>query len=374
MISLFKSVLTVVLVSLAFLLNSAFAQDNAIVIGQAIDLSGPSGSIGRDYVAGITTYFDSLNVAGGLNGRRIKYLVRDDQGDAAISAKAVAELIIKDKVDYLLGGIGLSVTNAVVASPAFKQSTLTLFAPLVSSVKDYNSRVVFWRPSPEQEMQYIFSYFDKLGIKSVGIAYQESEFNQEMYQYVVAEVSKRKMSLSGVARISNSPVENEKEASALATKNPGIVIVVSDTVGAGLFLKQFRKRADKTFVAGMSLINLETLAEVAGRSALEWTVFSQVVPNPLGKKTIVQIDHSAMMKKFRDEDLSSLTLEGFIVAKTLAKAITMSKSGRDGLQALITQKHTLDLGGISVTPDDPSRHMSGYVDIALFRKGGGLLF
>lgn len=374
MISLFKSVLTVVLVSLAFLLNSAFAQDNAIVIGQAIDLSGPSGSIGRDYVAGITTYFDSLNVAGGLNGRRIKYLVRDDQGDAAISAKAVAELIVKDKVDYLLGGIGLSVTNAVVASPAFKQSTLTLFAPLVSSVKDYNSRVVFWRPSPEQEMQYIFSYFDKLGIKSVGIAYQESEFNQEMYQYVVAEVSKRKMSLSGVARISNSPVENEKEASALATKNPGIVIVVSDTVGAGLFLKQFRKRADKTFVAGMSLINLETLAEVAGRSALEWTVFSQVVPNPLGKKTIVQIDHSAMMKKFRDEDLSSLTLEGFIVAKTLAKAITMSKSGRDGLQALITQKHTLDLGGISVTPDDPSRHMSGYVDIALFRKGGGLLF
>ena len=125
----------------------------------------------------------------------------------------------------------MSVTNAVVASPAFKQSALTLFAPLVSSVKDYNSRVVFWHPSPEQEMQYIFSYFDKLGIKSVGIAYQESEFNQEMYQYVVAEVSKRKMSLSGVARISNSPVENEKEATALAAKNPGIVIVVSDTVG-----------------------------------------------------------------------------------------------------------------------------------------------
>ncbi|MDY7540048.1 ABC transporter substrate-binding protein [Undibacterium sp. 5I1] len=373
MISFTKSVLAAIFLSLTFF-SSVFAVDNAIIVGQVIDLSGPNGSIGRDYVAGITTYFDSLNVAGGLNGRRIKYLVRDDQGDAAASAKAVTELIGKDKVDYLLGGIGLSVTNAVVASPAFKQSALTLFAPLVSSVKDYNSRVVFWRPSPEQEMQYIFSYFDKLGIKSVGIAYQESELNQEMYQYVVAEVGKRKMILSGVARISNSPVENEKEATALAAKNPGIVIVVSDTVGTGLFLKQFRKRADKTFVAGMSLINLETLAEVAGRGALEWTVFSQVVPNPLGKKTIVQIDHSAMMKKFRDEDLSSLTLEGFIVAKTLAKAIAMSKSGRDGLQLLAAQKHTLDLGGISVTPDDPSRHMSGYVDIALFRKGGGLLF
>ncbi|MFZ6657145.1 ABC transporter substrate-binding protein [Undibacterium sp. TJN19] len=353
---------------------SAHAQSNAIIIGQAIDLSGPNGSIGRDYVAGITTYFDSINVSGGIGGRRIKYLVRDDQGIPAQSAQAVTELIEKDKAEYLLGGIGAAVTDAVLAAPRFAQSGQTLFAPLVASVKNYNSRVLFWRPSPEQEMQYIFSYFDKLGIKSVGIAIQESALNQDMYQYVVTELRKRSMTLSGIVHLSAAPADMQRESAALAKANPGIVFAIADTFGTGTFLKEFRKSAPRTFVAGMSLINLDTLAEVAGPKALEWTVFSQVVPNPLSKKSVIQIDHSSMMKKFRDEDLSSLTFEGFIVAKTLVKGIQMAKPGRDAVQTLALQKNLIDLGGISISVSEGTHRMSNFVDMALFRKGGGLLF
>ncbi|MFZ6870609.1 ABC transporter substrate-binding protein [Undibacterium sp. Di27W] len=356
-----------------FALN-AQAQGNTIIIGQAIDLSGPNGSIGRDYVAGITTYFDSINVNGGVGGKRIKYLVRDDQGNPAISAQAVSDLLEKDKAEYLLGGIGAATTDAVLANAKFSQSGLTLFAPLVASAKTYGSRVLFWRPSPEQEMQYIFSYFDKLGIKSVGIAYQENALNQDMYQYVVAELRKRNMLMSGLVRIGASAADLERESAILAKSNPGIVIAIADTLGTGVFLKEFRKHAPRTFVAGMSLINLDTLAEVAGPKALEWTVFSQVVPNPLSKKSLIQIDHSNMMKKFRDEDLSALTFEGFMVAKTLVKAIQAGKPGRDALQALSTQKGAIDLGGVTLTPSDSTHRMSNYVDMALFRKGGGLLF
>lgn len=370
-----SSKLAIILVFISNLLSSVvYAQDNQIIIGQAIDLSGPNGSIGRDYVAGITTYFDSLNTSGGINGRKVKYLARDDQGIPAQSVKAVAELLEKDKAEFMLGGIGAPVTDAVVSSPKFVQSGQTLFAPLIGSVKSYGNRVLFWRPSPEQEMQYIFSYFDKLGIKSVGIAVQENSVNQDMFQYVSNEVKKRKMQMSGIVHINNSPADIERESAALSKANPNIVIVVADTLSTGLFLKEFRKYAPRTFVAGMSLTNLDTLAEVAGAKSLEWTVFSQVIPNPQGKKSIVQIEHSNMMKKFRDEDLSSLTFEGFVVAKTLAKAIQLSKSGKDGLQSIANQKSTMDLGGILLTPHEGSYRMSSYVDIALFRKGGGLMF
>jgi ABC-type branched-subunit amino acid transport system substrate-binding protein len=353
----------------------ARADNKVLVVGQAVDLSGPNGSIGRDYVAGITTYFDSVNASGGINGRTIKYLVRDDQGNPGLAAKAVTDLLDTDKADYLIGGIGAAVTDAVVSSPAFVRSGQILFAPLIESAKNYGPRVMFWRPSAEQEMAYIFSYFEKLGIKSVGIALQDSSLQQAMYQYVVAEVKRRNMTLSGVAHISSALDATEKDANVLASVNPNIVIAVADTVSTGLFLKQFRKHAGRTFVAGTSLVNLETLAEVAGPKALEWTVFSQVVPNPLGKKFIAQIDHSVMMKKFRDEALSALTLEGFIVAKTLSFAAQMSGStNRDGLQKLAAQKGVVEIGGLSITPSDPHQHLSNYMDMALFRKDGGLLF
>ncbi|MFZ6674056.1 ABC transporter substrate-binding protein [Undibacterium sp. Xuan67W] len=374
MFSFFKKVSGIIAVTTVVFSAQVFAGESAIVIGQAIDLSGPNGSIGRDYVAGITTYFDSLNVAGGINGRRIKYIARDDQGNPSASAKAVAELLDKDKVQYLLGGIGVDVTDAVVANSSFKDSGQILFAPLIGAVKNYGNRVLSWRPSPEQEMQYIFSYFDKLGIKNIGIAYQDVPLNQNMYQYVVEEVRKRNMKLSGVVKITGSSTDIEKDAIAMSKNSPHIVIAIADTLSTGLFLREFRKTSPKTFVAGMSLTNLETLSELAGQKALEWSVFSQVVPSPTGNKSIIQIDHSKMMKKFRDEDLSALTLEGFIVAKTLTKAIQVSKTNRDGLQILSSQKGNIDLGGINITPSDASHHMSSFVDMALFKKGGGLTF
>jgi branched-chain amino acid transport system substrate-binding protein len=352
----------------------ALATDAPLVVGQAIDLSGPNGSIGRDYVAGITTYFDSINTTGGVRGRRIKYIARDDQGDPTASAKAVTELIQKEKVDFLLGGIGANVTDAVIASPAFAQSDLTLFAPLVASVKTYGSRVLFWRPNPEQEVKYIFSHFDKLGIKKIGIAFQNSAFSQDMYQYVVDEIRRRNMTMSGVVKLGVTEAVIEAEVVALAKAEPNIVISIADTLGTGQFLKVFRKYAPKTFVAGTSLTNLQTLAELNNAQSLEWTVFSQVVPNPAGKKSLLQIDHSKMMKKFRDEDLSTLTLEGYAVAKTLVQAIQLGKPSREALTTLTNQGGTLDIGGFIINPSERSRHLSNYIDIALFKKGGGLTF
>jgi ABC-type branched-subunit amino acid transport system substrate-binding protein len=358
------------------------AAENAIVIGQAIDLSGPNGSLGRDYVAGITTYFDTINTSGGVRGRRIKYIVRDDLGDPNTSTKATTELIQKDKVDFLLGGIGTNVTDAVLASPAFAQSDLILFAPLLTSVKNYGARVLFWRPSPEQEMNYIFSYFDKLGIKKIGIAFQNTPINQDMLQYVTEEIRKRHMTMTGIVKfdLGNQASNNinsatvQKEAVALAKAEPNIVITIADTLGTGQFLKLFRPHAPRTMVAGMSLTNLQTLSELIDTKTLEWTVFSQVVPNPAGKKSGLQIEHSKMMKKFREEELSTLTLEGFAVAKTLVQAITMGKPLRETLPAFVAQKSTIDLGGVFINPSDPNRHLSSYVDIALFRKNGGLAF
>lgn len=370
----FFYLLRVLFVLLYASIQLAHAELKPIVIGQAIDLSGPSGAIGRDYVAGITTYFDSLNASGGINGRKIKYVVRDDEGKPQLAAKVVGELFDSDQIDYLIGGIGAAVTDAVVAAPGFVRSGYQLYAPMTESPRDYGERVVFWRPGPEQEMQYIFSYFDKLGIRNIGIAVQDMQRNQEMYQYVIAEIKKRSMSLAGTARLSGGAAQMEKEVVAMAGSNPNIVIVISDAVGAGAFLKTFRKYAERTFVAGTSLVNLETLAQVAGPKAREWTVFSQVVPNPLGKSMKVQLDHSAMMKKFRDEPLSAVTLEGYLAAKTLGRAMQAAGAGRPTLRNSTAQAGLIDLGGFTVNMSAPNHHLSSFVDIALFRKGGGIMF
>lgn len=366
--------------ALPFLPLAADAGNNAIVIGQAVDLSGPDGSLGRDYVAGIKTCFDMINAGGGINGRRITFIARDDRGQPELSAKAASELIERDHVDYLMGGIGDRATQAVLDAPAFKRSGQILFAPLAAADYRADERVLFWRPSYKQEIRHILDHFSKLGITDAGIVLQDSPSNQEAYRSLVAEMQERHVKLSGSVHIgSQGPdgtdlVRIAQEARRLAGTKPGFVLVIADTIGTALFLKEYRKHDGQTFVAGTSLINLSTLREVAGAHAVEWTVFSQVVPNPGAGASPLQIEHLTMMKKYRDEAVSSLTLEGFAAAKALAASIRQARHGGHALQEILVQGNNIDLGGLSVAASSRGNRLSGYVDIALFRKGSGLVF
>lgn len=357
-----------------FLVQSGMARESSIVIGQVIDLSGPNGAIGRDYVAGIKTQFDALNAGGGIQGRRIEYLVRDDRGQADLAVAAAAELLEGSRALVLLGGVGDQVTQAIVDSPAFRNSGSVLFAPLALTAGKNDSRVVYWRPSYLQELQYLLTYFAKLGIKDVGVFYQESSFYRHVYESVFSEIRKRGMNVTGTARMTGQGKDFDQEVARLAASKPGFVLSIGDTLATGIFLKSFRSHAPQIIVAGDSLSNLSTLKELAGAAAVEWTVFSQVVGNPSSAQTGLQIEHQKAMKRFRDEELSSLTLEGFAVAKTLASVLQGGATTRTQLHAVLAEKRSIDLGGFIVGATDKNQRLSSFIDVALFRKGAVLVF
>jgi len=342
---------------------------DTIVIGQVIDLSSPNASLARDYVAGIKTYFDTVNATGGINGKRIQYIARDDQASPVVAARVASELIDNERVDYLIGGIGEQVTRAVLDAPAFKRSRLQLYAPLVSTGNlKTGGKLVLWRPDYLREFRHMLSHFGPLGITHVGIAVQDDASNRQTLAVVTEELKLRGLQLTGTARISANEQQTEAESRKLAATSPGVVVVIGDTINIGVFLKAFRKQAPKIYVAGTSLTNLDTLRELAGSRAVEWTVFSQVVPNPDTGKSVLQREHLSMMVKYRDEPPSTLTLEGFAVAKTLALAIRRSKQSTSAVQD-IGGNGNVDLGGLSVR-GGTDQSLSSFVDIALFSKNG----
>lgn len=353
----------------------AHAAGKPIVIGQAVDLSSQNGSIGRDYVAGIKTYFDALNAAGGINGRHVDYIVKDDQGQSDLSAAAVAELIERDRADFLIGGVGDDITQAVLNSPAFKRSGQILYAPLTGAEQGKETHVLYWRPSYMQEMKYIFSYFTKLGMKDVGVVYQSSTVSQDAFNSLQNEIKAQGMRVTGSVRVAGNGDQIARDAAKLSQTKPQFVIVVGDTIATGLFLKEFRKTNPQTFVAGTSLTNLSTLLELAGSSGVKWTVFSQVVPNPNSSASPIQAEHQNMMKKYRDEAVSSLTLEGFAAAKALVKTIQQTKRyNYEALEDIVAHNANIDLGGLNMVCSPGVNHLSTYLDIALFSRGSELVF
>ena len=85
---------------------------NAIKIGTVTDLSGPLASWGVSATNGIRMRFDEANAGGGVNGRRIEFIVEDMQYQIPIAIKAADKLMTSDQVFAFISTLGTPPNNA----------------------------------------------------------------------------------------------------------------------------------------------------------------------------------------------------------------------------------------------------------------------
>jgi branched-chain amino acid transport system substrate-binding protein len=85
--------------------GSAAATPSAkpIVVGSTLSLSGAFAATGQIHKIAGDEFVDRLNKAGGLLGRKVEWVVRDDESDQAKVATLYEQLISQDKVDLIMG-------------------------------------------------------------------------------------------------------------------------------------------------------------------------------------------------------------------------------------------------------------------------------
>lgn len=74
-----------------------------IKIGHTASLTGMAAMHARNMVNGIQLAIDEWNEKGGILGRKLELLVRDDQAKPELGVSHVRDLIVREKVDFLLG-------------------------------------------------------------------------------------------------------------------------------------------------------------------------------------------------------------------------------------------------------------------------------
>ncbi len=100
-----------------FGLAGKVAATETFTFGCALPLTGLFGKAGAQVKDAYTLWMETINAKGGLAGRYpIKIVFYDDQSTPQVSAKLIERLIVKDKVDLLLGGYGSSQVMAASAS------------------------------------------------------------------------------------------------------------------------------------------------------------------------------------------------------------------------------------------------------------------
>src|SRR6266850_5796074 len=98
-----------------------------IKIGLVTALSGQSARAGEAITRGLQVAIDELNAKGGVLGRKFELVRRDDEATPAKGVIAARELLFKEKVTVLFGGLDTPVSLAIV--PIVNQEKIPFMGP-----------------------------------------------------------------------------------------------------------------------------------------------------------------------------------------------------------------------------------------------------
>ena len=78
----------------------------SVTVGGHFPLTGPAAPGYSEIPRAIDAYFRYVNANGGINGRQLKFIARDDGYNPTNTVKVTRQLVLQDKVFAVLGGLG----------------------------------------------------------------------------------------------------------------------------------------------------------------------------------------------------------------------------------------------------------------------------
>lgn len=364
----------------AFLLGSvlpAGARAQEIKIGMSGALSGPAQNLGMGIKLGIEAYFRAANEAGGVHGRTLKLVTRDDAYEPARTGPNVRQLIDEENVFAILGNPGTP--TAAVTLPITNSKHVPFIAPFTGAGllrKTPPDRYVFnYRASYAQETTEIVRGLVKdARVRPEDIAFftQNDAYGDAGYNGGVAAlkaIGYEKADQLPHGRYQRNTLDVEGALARLLdpSLHPRAVIMIGAYKPCAKFIKLARRAGLRAIFANVSFVLSDSLSRELGPAG-EGVVITQVVP-PLDSDAPVLKEYRTAIPS---ADASYVSLEGFLAAKVLVEGLRRAgkNATREQLIDALEKGATFDLGTGPLAPLSPARHqISDRVWPTVIRKG-----
>jgi branched-chain amino acid transport system substrate-binding protein len=371
------------LVSLVFVLslvigiNQAKAEvgitDTEILIGSSVNLSGASYQRAKGTIDGAKLFFDRINKAGGVNGRKIKLNLYDDRYDPKLTFENVQKLIEQDKVFALFGVFGAPTTNAIV--PIVTRSKIPLFAPAsgTDTIRNPVNEYIFnVRPSYAMEAEATVKFVvEKLKINDVGIFYQDDALGLAGREGLVQAMSPRNLKLKVFASYKRTSEKIDTSLDQVMKNKPAAVGVWAFIAQAASFIKLATERGYKPVYFGGTSLLTDAFTKALGSAAAENTIYVTLnypLPSETGFKIIQDYLKDA---KAAGIEPDSAHVEGYLNADVFVEGLKQAGKDltRQGLIHALEKLSNYDAGGVKISFSATDHQGIKSPRVALFKNG-----
>ena len=183
--------------------------DTEILIGTVTDLSGVTAIQGVNNANAIRLLFDEANAKGGINGRKIRYVVEDSQYQVPRAVQAMNKLLNNDKVFMTLQDGGTPMNNATWPMAIEKDTPKLLPLTAARSMYEPYHRLKFSQTSSYvDQMRAGVKYFvEQRGKKAICVMYQDTDFGKDVLAGVTMQADAENMKV--VATTAHNPTDTD---------------------------------------------------------------------------------------------------------------------------------------------------------------------
>lgn len=302
--------------------------DNEIVIGSWGPQTGPAAPWGA-VTRGIDCYFKLINEEGGITGRQIRFVMRDDAYQPARTKAVVKEMLESEGAFAFVGGIGTACGMAV--KDYLKENNTPWVAPNTGSTHFAYplSRNIFTAQPPYADEAAILTQYaiTELGKKKIAIFYQNDDYGKG--GMVGATLELRQHNLEIVEAASVEVMDSDLSSHALRLQNSGaeVVLLFTTPKQATILLGESAKLGfAPVWMSSLTLGDMELMHTIS-RGLWENVIFGNYIEMPTSDHPDVLRYKAAQEKYFPDERWSWLYLAGFATAELIAEGL--KRCGKD---------------------------------------------
>lgn len=346
-----------------------------IKIGAVLDVTGAGASLGGPERDTLQLLADQLNGQGGINGRKVEVIIRDNRSTEDEAAKAVSALVNEDKVDLVLGASRTGTSLAM--RPVVEASGVPMISLAANASIVDGARWVFKTAQNDKVVvDKLLAYAERKGWRTIGLMRDASAFGEGVADLFNQAGASRQIRVIAEERFAPDATSFDAQLVKIRDAKADVNIIWGIPPAAALATKRYRELNIATPLLHSHGIGNQVFIDTAGDAANgvvfpigKLLVASELPNGDPQRQTISDFaaDYRARYQR-GPSTFAGHAWDGFMLAVDAFKAVGTDKAKvRDHLEAV---KGFVGISGVfNFTPEDHSGLDTSALVIAEVREG-----
>ena len=338
---------SVAISALAFMSPAMVSAADTVQVGIVLPLTGSQAAFGEIEQRSFELALEEINAAGGINGKKLEFLMEDDTGRPEVGRSVAEKLITKDKVVMLGGGYSSSVTAGLAGVAQQNRIPFLINTGSADDITEKGFDYVFRLNPPASEYSSgVEEFLEKVvKPKSVAILYENTKFGTSSSKSFAKSCEKLGIKVLLNEGYEHAGIDYKPILIRVKQLNPDILYMVSYVMDAALLMRQSRELqlTPKLFIgggAGFTLPEFHENAGVASNYVVSATLWHQVLPLPGA------MDYFNKFKAKYNKDTEYHGAEAYAAAYVIADALKRAKSfSRDDIKQALAETDMMTVFG-----------------------------